>query len=78
MINTIGNVGVCVLGLLAIWFLSHKQKWMRWGYIIGLASEPFWVMTVWGKGQPAILFMCAVYAYCYVRGIWNYWVKDNE
>lgn len=77
MIDFIGNLGVCILGPLSIWFLIHKQRWMRWGYIFGLASEPFWFMTAWNNRQWGVLVLVVIYTYCFTRGIWNYWVKDG-
>jgi len=77
MIYTIANIMLCIMGMVAIWFLYHKQKWMRWGYIIGLCSEPFWFIAAWESKSWGIIVLCFVYTYCYSMGIYNYWIKEK-
>ncbi len=78
MLDTIANLGICILGPIAVWFLMHKQKWMRWGYIIGLCSEPFWLLTALIHKQWGIVILAFIYSYCYTKGIWNYWIKNRR
>lgn len=78
MIDTIANILIVIMGMATIWFLYHKQKWMRWGYIVGLLSEPFWFLTAYINGQYGIMLLAIMYSYCYAMGIYNYWIKKEN
>jgi hypothetical protein len=55
--------------------MGRKEKWMRWGYVLGLVSEPFWIWTAYEKNQWGILALTVWYTYAYGQGIYNYWIK---
>lgn len=59
----------------SIWFLSRKEKWMRWGYIIGLVAQPFWFYTSYVSEQWGVFFLSFIYFYSWSMGIYNYWIK---
>ena len=65
---------IAVLGGLAIWLLSlESNSWRRWGYLVGLISEPFWLYTALQYKQWGIVLLCIWYAGCYANGIRNNW-----
>lgn len=73
----IAQVGIVLFGAGAIWFVGRKEKWRRWGYIMGLCAQPFWVMTTIQHQQWGILGISAFYTYSWMQGIWNYWIKPD-
>ncbi len=65
---------IMILGGLSIWLIARKSKW---GYVLGLASEPFWIITAINNKQWGILVLCVWYAYAYGLGLKNHW-KGGE
>jgi hypothetical protein len=73
----ISQIAIMIFGASAIWLVSRKEKWNRWGYILGMCGQPFWIYTTIQNEQWGILIMTLVYAYSWAQGIWNYWIKNN-
>lgn len=59
----------------AVWFVSRKEKWRRWGYILGLCGEPFWFYSLYHTKQWGIMVLCVWYAYSWGQGVYNFWIK---
>ena len=60
----------------AVWFVSRKEKWRRWGYIFGLCGQPFWFYSV-DTEQGGILALCVWYTYSWGQGVYNFWIKEQ-
>lgn len=71
----ISQIFIMITGSLAIWFVSRKEDWKRWGYIFGMLGQPFWLYTTYENKQWGILIMTLFYTYSWSMGVWNYWVK---
>jgi hypothetical protein len=77
--SLIPQLGIMVFGLSAIWLVNCRgRRWRRWGPIMGLLGQPFWVWTTIAHEQYGVTAMCAVYAAMWGRGIWNNWIKPEE
>jgi hypothetical protein len=74
----IPQVGIFLTGISSIWLISRKEKWMRWGYILGLCGQPFWFWSSIIHKQWGILFLAVWYTYAWCQGIYNYWIKKEE
>lgn len=74
----LAQIFIGIFGCSAIWFVGRKEKWRRWGYILGLCAQPFWFYTTYVHKQWGILFLSLFYAYSWGQGIWNYWIKEGE
>lgn len=72
----IAQIGIMIFGASAIWFVGRKENWRRWGYILGLCSQPFWVWTAYQNEQWGILLMTFFYAYSWAQGVWNFWIEN--
>ena len=77
MIDTICQIIILIGGTLAIFLLAQKNKWMRYGYIIGLVQEIFWFYSTYIHKQWGTFILCFVYTGCFLLGIYNYWVKGD-
>ena len=64
-----------VFGASAIWFVSRKEDWKRWGYILGLCGQPFWFYSAYQTEQWGIAVLTLFYTYAWIQGIYNYWIK---
>lgn len=74
--DQINQIAIPLFGCTAIWFVSRKEKWKRWGYIFGVIGQPFWLIETFRSEQWGIFFMCLWYTYSWGQGIWNYWIKE--
>ncbi|MDY6970242.1 MAG: hypothetical protein SVR08_16535 [Spirochaetota bacterium] len=73
--DNISQIGIVVFGCSAIWLVGRKEHWSRWGYIIGLISQPFWFYTSIKSQQWGIVLVSCWYTYAWCQGLWNYWIK---
>ncbi len=68
---------IVVFGLTAIFLISCKdEKIRRWGYVSGLISQPFWSWSAYTNGQWGIFILSFFYAASWLKGIWNFWVRN--
>jgi len=75
LLDQICQVGILVTGAAAIWLISRREVWRRWGFIIGLAGQPFWIYTLVLHQQWWVLALNAWFSYSYCQGIWFFWLK---
>lgn len=56
------------------WFFGSK-RWdvRRWGYVVGLAGEPFWLYESISKGQWGIVIVTGFTTAFLIRGLRNNW-----
>ena len=69
------QICIAVFGASAIYLVSRKDRWKRWGYIFGLCSQPFWLYSSWKAQQWGIFALSFWYAFSWANGIYNYWIK---
>lgn len=74
-LDHIAQLGIMLCGVSAIWFVGRTEKWRRWGFILGMLGQPFWIYTTIKHGQYAITAMTLLYAYSWGQGIWLHWIK---
>ncbi|OGG97109.1 MAG: hypothetical protein A2527_13240 [Candidatus Lambdaproteobacteria bacterium RIFOXYD2_FULL_50_16] len=74
-LDQVAQVAIVLLGGGSIWLIGRKESWMRWGYIVGLISQPFWFWAAWRAEQWGLFLLCFWYLYSWSQGIWNYWFK---
>ena len=68
------QTAILILSCVAIWLLAKKRDSVsRWGYVVGLASEPFWLYASYKAEQWGVFLVCLWWAWCYLKGIWNHW-----
>ena len=76
--DTIAQVGIGIFGCSAIWLVGRKESWRKWGYLLGLCGQPFWIYTTVTHQQWGILALSVWYAYSWAQGVWNYIIKTDE
>jgi len=75
-LHIILQLGILVPSATAIFLLSGKRR-ARWGYLFGMASQPFWIASSLMNEQWGIFILSLFYTFNWTRGIWNYWIKDE-
>jgi len=74
----ISQIGIVLFGLSAVWLIGRKEKWSRWGFILGLMSQPFFIYTAWKHEQWGLFILSICYVYVWFQGIYNYWIKKDS
>jgi len=69
---------IVIFGCSAIWFVGRLEQWKRWGYILGLISQPAWVYTTIKHDQWGIFLLSLFYTYSWGQGVYNYWIKQKK
>lgn len=77
MIDVYIQIGIAILSGISIWLLSLKSKCRRWGFIVGLASEPLWIYVTFKEAQWGMFVLCIWFTYAYFQGIYNFWIKED-
>lgn len=63
----------------AAWLISRKDDQRKWGFVIGLAGQPFWFWSTLSANpvQAGVLAVSLFWTYCYTRGIYNHFALDK-
>lgn len=62
---------------LALYLLSRRDKYKKWGYVVGLASQPFWFYSSIVAMQWGIILLNLWITYCWLNGIYNYFFSSE-
>jgi hypothetical protein len=63
---------ILVLSLAAIYLLTSPGPYARWGHVVGLASQPFWLAATWRARQWGMFVLAIAYSGLWLRGIASY------
>ena len=74
-IDNLAQVAIVILGGSAIWLLGRREDWKRWGYVLGMLSQPFWFWATLRTEQWGLFVLSIWYTFSWGQGIWNYWIK---
>jgi len=56
-----------------VFFASEHGRIRRWGYVVGLSGEPFWLYESWTKGQWGIVIVTFVTTTFLIIGLRKNW-----
>lgn len=59
-IDTITQWVTPIMSMTTVYLLTRKDDIKKYGYIVGLVSQPFWLFTTWYHHQPG-LFIAAIF-----------------
>jgi hypothetical protein len=70
-IEEISQVLIMVLSCAAIILITLPAgcPWQRWGYVVGLLAQPFWLYTAIYHKQTGVFWSCYVYTVIWLLGI---------
>ena len=79
MLDIICQVAVLIFGVGAVWVVGWKDPYKRrYGYILGLCSQPFWCYTFYVNEQWILLGVTAFYTWSWVNGLRNHWSISED
>ena len=73
--DIISQVGILATGIPAIILVAMKNKW---GFVLGLFSQPFWFITTFVNGQWGAFIASFVYTFSWALGIYEWFFKDRK
>jgi len=68
-IDAILQVVIFSFSLTAIWLLNVDHPLSAWAPVIGLASQPFWMVATYRATQPGMFLLSIVYCVPWTFGI---------
>ena len=75
ILDTIAQAGITIFGILAIILVARKNKW---GFVLGLLGEPFWLITSYLNKQWGVLLLSIIYVGSWSYGIYEWFVKNKK
>lgn len=73
-IDVVLQTSLCISSAAAIFLVGRKNpKTARWGFAVGLISQPFWFVCTYRAQQYGIFVLTFWYTYSWASGIWNKW-----
>ncbi|MCA9359832.1 nicotinamide mononucleotide transporter [Candidatus Nomurabacteria bacterium] len=74
-IEVVAQFGISALGILAIVLVAKEN---RWGFVVGLMSQPFWLITSYNNEQWGVFVLCFFYLGSWSYGIYNNFYKTTK
>lgn len=74
-LDTIAQIGVTIFGVSAIILVAKKN---RWGFVLGLVSQPFWIVTSYLNRQWGVLLLSTIYIGSWAYGIYEWFFKNKK
>ena len=53
----IDQIAIAGLGAASIWLVGRREHWRKYGYIVGLISQPFWLYASYKAEQWGIFVL---------------------
>ena len=72
------NLGILLFGCTSVWLIGRPESWRRWGYFLGLCSQPFWFYMAYIHADWGVLILNCLYTYSWTQGVWFHWFKPER
>ena len=66
--SALAQVWIIVFGCSAIWFVGAREPYRRWGYVLGLISQPAWLYASVVSEQWGVFLVSVIYLAAWIRG----------
>jgi nicotinamide riboside transporter PnuC len=74
-LDIVSQIGVAIFGIIAIILVSKKNKW---GFVFGLASQPFWLITSFLNKQWGVFLLSIIYVFSWAFGLYEWFFKNKK
>lgn len=74
-IDTIAQIFIGIFGVSSILLVAKKNKW---GFILGMCSQPFWYITSIAHRQWGIVVLSIFYTFSWGLGIYEWFFVDKR
>ena len=73
-LDEVAQIGITIFGISAIVLVARKNKW---GFVLGLVSQPFWLATSFIIKQWGVFFLSVVYIFSWAYGVYEWFYKKK-
>ncbi len=63
-----------IVSATAALLMAQQPPLQKWGFIVGLCSQPFWLMATWRAKQWGMFALAVWYTGVWSLGIYNHWI----
>jgi len=74
-LDFIAQIAITILGVTAITLVAKKNKW---GFVVGLTSQPFWLYTSYINKQWGVFVLSVIYIFSWAFGIYEWFFKKEK
>lgn len=74
LLDILAQIGITVFGVTAVILIAKKNKW---GFVLGLLSQPFYFITSIINRQWGIFFLSIIYTFTWLFGIYEWFFKNK-
>lgn len=75
MWDKISQIGIAIFGISAVILVAKKNKW---GFVLGLLSQPFWLITSFINKQWGVFLLSIIYVGSWVLGIYEWFFRNKK
>ena len=75
MLDLVCQTAIILTGVTGIFLVARKNKW---GFVVGLASTPFWFITAYLNSQWGIFALNVAYMLNWIYGIYIWFWRDRK
>ena len=69
--HDIAQAYVLITSALAVYCVARTDKWNKWGYVFGLASEPAWMYSAYIADQWGTMLLAVWWSYSWAMGAYR-------
>ena len=70
--DNLAQLAIAILSPAAIYLLAEPGQIARYGFVVGLCSQPFWIYATAKARQLGMFAISLVYLAIWIRGIANH------
>ncbi len=74
-LDQISQIALSILSISAIILVARKNKW---GFVVGLSAQPFWLFTSYINNQWGVFLCSVIYVFTWAYGIYEWFFKDKK
>ncbi len=74
-LDLISQIGLTIFGVAAIFLVAKKNKW---GFVVGLFSQPFFFITSVINKQWGLFILSILYTFSWMFGIYEWFFKKKK
>lgn len=68
-VDALLQVAIAIMSIAALWLITSTEPYGRWGYVIGLASQPLYIAATWRARQWGMFAVAVMLCGLWARGI---------
>ncbi|MFA6039644.1 MAG: nicotinamide mononucleotide transporter [Candidatus Peribacteraceae bacterium] len=75
MWDIIAQISISIFGAISVFLVARNN---RWGWVMGLAMQPFWLITSYQHEQWGVFFVSFLYLGTWAYGTYRWFFLKKE